>query len=122
MQTSYFTKRGSIYTHKVDAEKEIWFKEDRAGEMHSLAGGVYITIRKLQKLVSDYPLLLDRTYAFDMGVEKEFFEEAKKEQFKGDIGDEETIIFFLIKKEFGTYGIGSSSLIERIETEETESD
>ena len=121
MQTSYFTKRGSVYKHKVEADSEIWFKEDRGGEIHALAGGIHVSIKKLQKIVSDYPSLLDRTYAFDMGVEKEFFEEAKKEQFTGDIGEEETIIFFLAQKEFGTYGIGCSSLIERIETEGTES-
>ena len=115
MQTSYFTKRGSVYKHKVEGDNEIWFKEDRSGEVYALAGGIHISIKKLQKIVSDYPSLLDRTYAFDMGVEKEFFENAKKERFTGDIGNEETIIFFLAQKEFGTYGIGCSSLIERIE-------
>jgi len=115
MQINYFTKRGSIYKRKIENDSEIWFKEDRSGDDHALVGGIHVSIKKLQKIVSDYPSLLDRTYAFDMGVEKEFFEGAKKEQFTGDIGNEETVIFFLAQKEFGTYGIGCSSLIERIE-------
>jgi len=116
VRLKYFTKRGSVYTRQIEGERELWLKEDRGGIIHSLAGGIHISIEKLQKLVSDYPSLLDRTYCFDMGVEKEFFDGAKKEAFRGNIEKEDTIIFFLYRKG-DKYAIGCSSLIERIEEE-----
>ena len=115
MEIRYHTKKGSIYIQRIQEDRELWVKEGRDGTIHSLAGGVHISVRSLHKLVTERPSLLDSTYCFDMGVEKDLFDDAKKERFTSGTEKEETIIFFLTKKGEGQYGIGCSSLIDKIE-------
>ena len=116
VQIKYFTSKGSIYVHEVAGENDYWFKEDKGGEIHPLIGGIHISKRRLQDLVSEYPsTLLDKTCCFDVGVEKEFFEDAKRETYSGAIHREETVIFFLTKRESDRYAIGCSSLVEKVE-------
>lgn len=115
MEIRYHTKKGSIYIQRIEEGGELWLKENRYGEIRSLAGGVHISVRSLHKLVTERPSLLDSTYCFDMGVEKDLFEDAKKERFTNGTEKEETIIFFLTKKGNDQYGIGCSSLIDKIE-------
>ena len=74
---------------------------------------------RLQELVDEYPsTLLDKTCCFDVGVEKEFFEDAKRETYSGMIHREETVIFFLTQRNSDHYAIGCSSVIEKIEKDE----
>ena len=116
MQTKYFTSKGGIYVHEIEGKNEFWFKEDKEGEIHPLVAGIHISKKRLQELVSEYPsTLLDKTYCFDVGVEKEFFEDAKRETYSGMIHREETVIFFLAKRESDHYAIGCSSLVVKIE-------
>ncbi len=116
MQRKFFTKKGSVYTQTATKGKEFWVKEDKNGEIQSLVGGIHISKKKFKELIKEYPSsLLDRTYCFDADVEREFFEDAKRERFTGSIEDEQTIIFFLVKRGPDKYGIGCSSLVERIE-------
>ena len=116
MEKKYFTKRGSVYIQKIEGGKEFWIKQETNGEIHQLMGGIHISRQKLKELIKEYPSsLLDKTYSFDVDVEREFFEDAKREKFMGSIESEQTVIFFLIKRESNRYGIGCSSLVERIE-------
>ena len=116
MQRKYFTRKGSIYIQKIQAGKEFWIKQEKNGEIQPLKGGIHISMKRLKELIREYPSsLLDKTYCFDVDVEREFFEDAKKEKFMGSIVSEQTVIFFLVKRESNRYGIGCSSLVERIE-------
>jgi hypothetical protein len=116
MERKFFTKKGSVYTQSIRRGKELWIKQDRNGEIQTLVGGIHISKKKFKELIKEYPSsLLDKTYCFDADVEREFFEDAKREKFTGSIKDEDTVIFFLIKKGSDKYGIGCSSLVERIE-------
>ena len=116
MQRKFFTKKGSVYVQTIQRDKELWIKQDKGGEIQPLVGGIHISRRKFKELLREYPSsLLDKTYCFDEDVEREFFEDAKREKFTGSIESEETVIFFLVKKEPDRYGIGCSSLVERIE-------
>jgi hypothetical protein len=116
MQRKFFTKKGSVYTQSIRRGKELWIKKDRDGEIQTLVGGIHISRKRFKELIKEYPSsLLDKTYCFDADVEREFFEDAKREKFTGSIEDEDTVIFFLIKKGPDKYGIGCSSLVERIE-------
>ena len=116
MQRKYFTKKGGVYIQKIDGGKEFWIKQDKAGEIHQLMGGIHISRKRLKELIREYPSsLLDKTYCFDVETEREFFEDAKREKFMGSIESEQTVIFFLVKREPDKYGIGCSSLVERIE-------
>ena len=93
--------------------------EDKGGNLRSLVGGIHMALARLRELIKEYPAtLLDQTLCFDAGVEAEFFEDAKREKFTGPIEIEESVIFFLAKRDHDRYGIGSSSVIERIESEE----
>lgn len=115
MERRYFTKKGAVYTQKVEGGREFWIKHDKGGEAHPLTGGIHISRKKLKELIREYPSsLLDKTYCFDIDVEKEFFEDAKKEKFIGSIESEQTVIIFLVKRGPDRYGIGCSSLVERI--------
>jgi len=115
MERKYFTAKGSTYIQKIEENKELWIKQDKNGAIHTLLGGIHISRRKFKELIREYPSsLLDRTYCFDADVEREFFEDAKREKFIGSIENEPTVIFFLIKKEPDKYGIGCSSLVEKI--------
>lgn len=121
MQRKFFTVKKSVYIQTIhpaigkEAE-ELWTKQDKDGEIQPLVGGIHISRKKIKELIKEYPSsLLDKTYCFDADVEREFFEDAKREKFTGSIGSEETVIFFLIKKGPDKYGIGCSSPVERIE-------
>ena len=116
MQRKYFTKKGSIYIQSIRRGKELWIKENKDGSIDTLLGGIHISKNRLKELMNEYPsALLDKTLCFDSAVEREFFEDAKRERFIGDITDEDTVIFFLVKREPDKYGIGCSSLVERVE-------
>ncbi|MEN8127042.1 MAG: hypothetical protein ABFR90_04460 [Planctomycetota bacterium] len=116
MQVKYYTSKGSIYVHEIAGENEFWFKQDTHGDIHPLIGGIHISRKRLQELVSEYPsTLLDKTYCFDVGVEQEFFEDAKREAYPDRIHGDETIICFLIKRNSNCYAIGCSSLVQKIE-------
>ena len=119
MQIRYFTKNGSVYTKTIENGREYWTSEDKDGNLCPLAGGIHIALSKLRELVREYPsTMLDQTLCFDAGVEAEFFEDAKRERFTGLIEGEATVIFFLAKRNQGHYGIGCSSVIERIESDQ----
>jgi len=121
MQRKFFTAKKSVYIQTIHPAigkrvEELWTKQDKGGEVQPLAGGIYISRKKIKELIKEYPSsLLDKTYCFDADVEREFFEDAKREKFTGSIGSEETVIFFLIKRGPDKYGIGCSSPVERIE-------
>ncbi len=116
MQRKFFTIKGSTYTQAIEGGKEFWIKQEKNGEIQPLMGGIHISRKKLKELMREYPSsLLDKTCCFDADVEREFFEDAKREKFTGSIESEQTVIFFLVKREPDRYGIGCSSLVERIE-------
>ena len=116
MQRKFFTIKGSTYTQATEGGKEFWIKQEKNGEIQPLMGGIHISRKKLKELIREYPSsLLDKTYCFAADVEREFFEDAKREKFIGSIESEQTVIFFLVKREPNRYGIGCSSLVERIE-------
>ncbi len=116
MERRYFTKKGGIYIRKIKEGREFWIKQEKDGEIKPLIGAVHISRKKLKELVREYPSsLLDKTYCFDSDVEREFFEDVKRERFIGSIESQETVIFFLVKRESNRYGIGCSILVERIE-------
>ena len=116
MQRKFFTIKESLYIQTIEGDKKFWIKQDKDGEIQPLMGGIHILRKKLKELMREYPSsLLDKTCCFDADVEREFFEDAKREKFTGSIESEETVIFFLVKREPDRYGIGCSSLVERIE-------
>ena len=116
MKRKFFTIKGTIYIQAIEAGKEFWIKHDENGEILPLMGGIHIARKKLKELIREYPSsLLDKTYCFDADVEREFFEDVKRERFIGSIETEQTVIFFLVKREPDKYGIGCSSLVQRIE-------
>jgi hypothetical protein len=116
MRRKFFTKKKSVYIQTIERGKEFWIKQEKDGEIQPLVGGIHISRKKLKELIKEYPSsLLDKTYCFDADVEREFFEDAKREKFTGSIESEDTVIFFLIKRGPDKYGIGCSSLVERIE-------
>ena len=119
MQVKYYTKNGSVYTQTVDGEQEFWAVTDKDGNLRSLSSAIHISLQRLQDLVNEYPSkLLDKTFCFDIGAETEFFEDAKREKFSGLMEAEDTVIFFLAKRAQGHYGLGSSSVVVRVEREE----
>ena len=116
MERKYFTTKGSVYIQSIRRGKEFWIKQDRNGEIQTLVGGIHISKKKFSELIKEYPsTLLDTTYCFGLDVEREFFEDAKRERFTGNIEDEDTVIFFLVRKGPDKYGIGCSSSVTRIE-------
>ncbi len=117
MQIHYHTKSGSIYIRTKSAAGDTWHKLDAGGEHQSLAGGMHLTRKRLQQLITDYPVTaLDHTVCFGEGVAKEFFDDAKRESAVQIDQAEESTIFFLTERGFGQYGIGYSSRVEKIET------
>jgi len=115
MERTYFTKKGGIYIQKIQEGTEFWIKQEKTGEIRPLIEAIHISRKKLKELVREYPSsLLDKTYCFDLDVEREFFEDVKREKFTGSIESEETVIFFLVKRESNRFGIGCSSLVEKI--------
>ena len=116
MHIKYHTKHGSVYIHTVEESQEYWIKEDAEGEIHPIAEALPISKAKLQDLVSEYPsTLLDKTYCFDVGVEQEFFEDAKREAYDAFVESEEIVILFMVKRHNEHYAIGCSSQIVRVE-------
>ena len=116
MGKKYFTKRGSVYIQKIEGAEEFWIKQETNGEVHQLMGGIHISRQKLNELIKEYPSsLLDKTCCFDADVEREFFEDAKREKITDSTESGQTAILFLVKRESNRYGIGCSSLVERIE-------
>jgi len=116
MERRYYTKKGGLYIQKVEGNMEFWGRREKNGDIQPLVGGIHISRKVLKELVKEYPsTLLDKTYSFDADVEREFFEDAKRERFTGDIKKENTVIFFLVKRGPDRFGIGLSSKIERIE-------
>jgi hypothetical protein len=116
MRIKYHTSKGSIYTHTLKGERDYWVKEDKDGQVHPLMEAIHISKAKLQELVREYPsTLLDRTYCFDAGVEKEFFEDAKQEPCDGLFETGKTVIVFMVKRDSGRYAIGCSSDVVRVE-------
>ncbi len=116
MERRYHTKKGGTYIQRVEGRHEFWVKLEKNGEVRTLVGGIHIARKMLKELVREYPsTLLDRTFSFDADVEREFFEDARRERFRGDIAKEKTVIFFLVRRGHDKYGIGTSSVVERIE-------
>ncbi|MEN6308805.1 MAG: hypothetical protein ABFD91_13745 [Anaerohalosphaeraceae bacterium] len=116
MHIKYYTSKGSIYTHVLDSSRDYWLKEDQFGQILPLTEGLPISKKKLQELIKEYPsTLLDKTYCFDETVEKEFFDDAKREQVNSPFEAEDTVIFFIVKSESGRHSIGCSSQVIKTE-------
>jgi hypothetical protein len=116
MHIKYYTSKGSIYTHTLEGKQDYWVKEDTDGGILPLAEGLHISIKKLQKLIKKYPsTVFDKTYCFDDHVEKEFFDDVKREQVDVQFEAEDTVIFFIIKRDSGLHVIGCSSPVMKIE-------
>lgn len=116
MQRKFFTAKGSVYTQTLARGREYWVKRDKDGQAQPLMGGIHISKKKLGELIKEYPSsLLDKTCCFDLDVEREFFEDARREKFTGSIENEQTVVFFLVKRGPKKYGIGCSSVVEKVE-------
>ena len=119
MQYKYYTKSGSVYIRTVDAYGDTWDRQDKAGRPIPLAGAVHLTRRRLQELITDYPVnVLDRTALMSRSVAREFFDDVKREEKKPIPQGEESLIFFLLDLGDGKYSIGYSSPVERVEIRE----
>lgn len=117
MQYLYHTKSGSIYVHTVDACGDDWFKLDNENRHMDLAGAVHLTRKRLQTLITDYPIkALDRTACFGKAVAREFFDDVKREGAVQVPETEESTIFFLVEREGELYSIGFSSRVVKVET------
>ena len=122
MLYKYHTKSGSVYVHTVDAYGDTWEKMDRDGKYASLAGAVHLTRRRLQSLITDYPIAaLTRTTIFGKTVAREFFDDVIREDTAEAPAPEteDSTIFFLIEREDGRYSLGHSSRVQRVEIIET---
>ena len=116
MHIKYYTSKGSIYTHKFEGNQDYWTKEDKDGETYPLVEGLHISIKKLQALIKDYPsTVLDKTYCFDDNVEREFFDDIKREQIDVLFEAEDTVIFFIAQRDSGLHAIECSSPVVKIE-------
>jgi hypothetical protein len=116
MHIKYHTGQGSIYTHTIEGSRDYWMKEDKDGRILPLAEGLHISKQKLQTLLREYPsAVLDKTYCFDDNVEREFFDDVKHKQSEVSFETEETVIFFIVKKQPGLHSIGCSSRVVKIE-------
>ncbi len=121
MQIHYTTQSGSVYIRSIDGSGETWHKQDIAGEQIKLAGAMHISRRRLQALITDYPVsALDQTACFGEGVAKEFFDDARRQREVEVSESEESTIFFLLDRGLGQYGIGRSSRVVRIVKHDTE--
>jgi hypothetical protein len=116
MQYKYHTKSGSVYVRTVDAYGDTWDKFDKAGQSVSLAGAIHLTRKRLQEIVTDYPVTaLVQTTILGQSVAREFFDDVKREGSKTIPEGEESAIFFLIDRGEGRCSLGYSSRIEKIE-------
>lgn len=119
MQIKYHTTKGSIYIHTFEHDKDYWIKEGRDGQIHALAAGLHISKQNLQELVREYPsTLLDKTFLFGDGVEKEFFADAQREHVDGLMDHKKTVILFLVRHGSDRYQLGCSSQVVKIEKAE----
>ena len=120
MQYKFHTRSGSVYVHTVDTYGDTWHKVDRKGGESPLAGAVHLTRRRLQELITDYPIAaLARTAFLSVSVAKEFFDDVEREGSARVPETEESAIFFLIDRGEGRYNLGYSSRVEKIEAVET---
>lgn len=116
MQYKYYTKTGSIYIRTQDAYGDTWDKIDKDGGLIPLTGAMLITRRRLQEIITDYPLIiLNRTALISKHIAKDFFEDVQREGIVHIPEQEEALIFFLIEREGGQYTVGYSSRVERVE-------
>ena len=116
MHIKYYTKKGSVYVHTVDGSMNYWVKEDTDGEFHPIAEALHISKARLLDLIKEYPSsLLDKTLAFDAGVEQEFFDDARREPLEPFFDTEETVILFMVKHDSDHYSIGCSSQVIKVE-------
>ena len=115
MTKRYVTAKGSVYICKHENGRELWFKQDHEGQIHPLVEAVHISADTLKELVQEYPhSLMDKTYCFDLDVEREFLEDARRERFIGDIQSNDTVICFLTKRGPDAYSLGCSSRVTHI--------
>jgi hypothetical protein len=114
MEIRYLTKHGSIYVHRIEDDKEFWFKKEHGGEMSPIEDAVLVGYRRLQGLLREHRAsLLDKTCYPDINIGREFLEEVKSEGFIGDIDDVEadrTTLCFLTKKA-DHYKLGCTSAV-----------
>ena len=116
MLYKYTTKSGSVYIHTVDAYGDTWEKLDREGQYTSLAGAMHLTRRRLQELITEYPIAaLNRTAFLGKIIAKEFFNDVVREGASRVPETEESTIFFLIDRGDNQYSIGHSSRVVRVE-------
>lgn len=116
MHIKYYTKNGSVYNHTIDGSMNYWVKEDVNGEFHPIAEALHISKTRLLDLIKEYPSnLLDKTLAFDAGVEQEFFDDARREPLEPFFDTEETVILFMVKHDADHYSIGCSSQVIKVE-------
>jgi hypothetical protein len=121
MQYKYHTKSGSVYVRTVDAYGDTWEKFDKAGQAAPLTGAMRLSRRRLQEIVTDYPVAaLVRTTILGESVAREFFDDVRREGSKQTPDGEESAIFFLIDRGDGRYSLGHSSRIEKVEIFEQE--
>lgn len=116
----YFTQKGSVYIHQTEGADVNWYKRDKTGLFQPLVGAIHLKRARLQELLREYPTsVLDTTVSFGSDLAKEFFDDAKREHLADMTGDAETHIFFLLSRGENKYAIGYSSVIQRIEKEES---
>lgn len=116
MQFKYHTKSGSMYIHTIDAYGNDWYKLDKAGRRVDLAGAVHLTRKRLQTLITDYPVkAMNRTAFFGKAVAREFFDDVKRHEGARISQTEDSTIFFLTRRGEDLYSIGFSSRVIKIE-------
>ena len=119
MEIQYLTKHGSIYIHRIEDDREFWFKKERGGELSQLEDAVLVAYKRLQGLLREYRAsLLDKTCFPDINLGREFLAEVKSEGFIGDIDDAEsdrTTLCFLTRTA-DQYKLGCTSAVVRMQS------
>lgn len=117
------TKSGCVYVRTVDIYGDDWYRVDADGQRFLLAGAMHLTHRRLQALITDYPVgVLDHTALIGRSIAKEFFDDVKREGVIEVSDSEESTIFFLIDRGEGQYSLGHSSRVEKVEVSEGRED
>ena len=117
MQYKYYTQSGSIYVRTVDVYGDDWVRLDHDGQTTPLAGAMHLTRKRLQTLITDYPIgVLDHTALIGRSIAKEFFDDVQREGAVQVSAEEDSTIFFLIDRGEGQYSLGHSSGVGRIES------
>lgn len=120
MQYKYHTKSGCVYVRTVDVYGDDWVRLVPGGRPEPLAGAMHVTRRRLQELITDYPVnVLDHTALIGRCIAKEFFDDVEREGGVCVSVAEDSTIFFLVDRGEGQYSLGHSSRVERIETSES---